>query len=167
MGLTSTNSRRSPLTRSVFRSNGTLYTCFILKAFLRRKRSRVDRLMVWMLGNVALSARILVLICRRVMALFAPTIFTITASCAAVNVRALPPRRGSLSVLQNTNTVSTLYSIDTVYSTIMQVQYWDIQARHKILRQGSESSLLFYEINFIPSKICNISTRPDASCWLQ
>ena len=111
MGLTSTNSCRNSLMWSVFRSNRTLYTCFIRMAFLRRTRSSVERLTVWMFLNVAWSARILVCICRSVIVLFSRTIFT-SVSCSAVKVHVLPPRCGSLSVLQNTNTVSTLYSID-------------------------------------------------------
>ena len=114
-GLTNTNSRRNSLMRSVFRSNGTLYTCFILIVFLWRMRSNVERLTVWTFLNVAWSARILVCICRSVIALFSRTIFTISVSCSAVKVCVLPPRCGSLSVLQNTNTVSTMYSIDMQY----------------------------------------------------
>src|SRR4029434_3241064 len=52
---------------------------------------------------------------NRVIPLFSQTIFTISVSCSAVKVCVLPPRCGSLSVLQNTNTVSTLYSIDMQY----------------------------------------------------
>ena len=52
---------------------------------------------------------------NRVIALFSRTIFTISVSCSAVKVCVLPPRCGSLSVLQNTNTVSTMYSIDMQY----------------------------------------------------
>src|SRR4029434_10059297 len=52
---------------------------------------------------------------NRVIPLFSQTIFTISVSCSAVKVCVLPPRCGSLSVLQNTNTVSTMYSIDMQY----------------------------------------------------
>ena len=52
---------------------------------------------------------------NRVIPLFSQTIFTISFSCSAVKVCVLSPQCGSLSVLQNTNTVSTLYSIDMQY----------------------------------------------------
>ena len=63
------------LMRSVFRLNGTL---LLNMAFLRRIRSNVERLTVWTFLNVAWSVRILVCICRSVIALFSQTIFTIS-----------------------------------------------------------------------------------------
>src|SRR4029434_4828687 len=41
-------------------------------------------------------------ICLIVIALFSRTILTIAVSCSAVKTGSLPPRRGNLSVLQNT-----------------------------------------------------------------
>src|SRR4029434_3443519 len=52
---------------------------------------------------------------NHVIPLFLQTIFTISVSCSAVKVCVLPPRCGSLSVLQNTNNVSTMYYIDMQY----------------------------------------------------
>ena len=70
---------------------------------------------------------------NRVIPLFSKNIFTISVSCSAVKVCVLPPRCGSLSVLQNTNTVSTMYSID--------MQYYSTQ--------GKQISYLFSILKFL------------------
>ena len=56
-------------------------------------------------------------------------------SYSAVKVHVLPPRRGSLSVLENKNTVSTLYAIDMQYFSTKGKYNWGVLAlgEHKPL----------------------------------
>src|SRR4029434_3390079 len=99
---------------------------------------------------------------NRVMPLFSQTIFTISVSCSAVKVCVLPPRCGSLSVLQNTNTVSTLYSID--------MQYYSTQGKYisylfsilKVLMMAATVKRLIFGWTLWPA---SLMLKPWLSTW--
>ena len=57
---------------------------------------------------------------NRVIPLFSQTIFTISVSCPAVKVCVLPPRCGSLPVLQNTNTAHCILLICSITYSYLQ-----------------------------------------------
>ena len=113
--LTRTNSRRNSLMRSVFRSNGTLYTCFIRMAFLWRIWSNVERLTVWMFLNVAWSARILVFICLSVIACSHEPYLQFQSPVRLWKCVFFLHGVVLFQSCKNINTVSTLYSIDMQY----------------------------------------------------
>src|SRR4029434_1866659 len=90
---------------------------------------------------------------NRVIQLFSQTIFTISVSCSAVKVCVLPPWCGSLSVLQNTNTVSKMYSIDMQYYSTQGKQISYLFSILKVLMMAATVKRLRFGWTVWPSSL--------------